>query len=520
MSRNKIDLTFKDDNDDDDDAEYLDDNDQDDDDELFDTYSDHSHDFDNKKDIVVESREKGKDLKQADAELLLGLATQASTGIVLTDKSSQESSSISSSRNNDNSHDRRHLSAPQCSLHRSTDDVIENKRDEDKQSQRASKLKLKISKKRASQLSTEESTTNNITIMDGTNNTTSQSSSSSTPIKRKKKKRKVTESPTNKPSNRVTSNTPPQKNNSIQLTATGSSLQSSTNNEINVRVNIESNGMSTPPLQRSPIPKSSEIKPMSNSTPPVKGTITPKSSETKSVASSSTPQSIRKKKKKTFQEQVYDHMWKSMKPMTLKSMAQTFRTSDTALHHLMLSLTDKGMVIEKKTKKKSIFWANTEYKNPSNKSSSEECTEVERQQAKEELEKYTLIHNNLQNQLSNLLKEATNEELVDKIQQSQQKLEKVQQIVQQTKDRINSNNKEKQSTKNLGTKFNAMRKEWKNRKEKCTDFCYNLSDAMEKKPKDIFKLLDIETDEDYNVKLPPPLQLDDQHSNRMQNRKR
>lgn len=63
MSRNKIDLTFKDDDDDDDDAEYLDDNDQDDDDELFDTYSDHSHDFDNKKDIVVESREKGKKSK-------------------------------------------------------------------------------------------------------------------------------------------------------------------------------------------------------------------------------------------------------------------------------------------------------------------------------------------------------------------------------------------------------------------------------------------------------------------------
>ena len=506
MSRNNVDLTYEDEDED----EYFDD-----DDELFDVYSDHSDhdDFDDKNNVVVETQKKEKRLKQADAELLLGLATQASTGIVLTDKSSQESSI--SSRNIDHSHDRRHLAAPQCSLHRSKDD--NDNRNDEKQSQRHSKLKLKISKKRASQSSsTEESTANNTTMKLNNNSsahTTSQSSSSSTPVKRKKK-RKVApknESPTT-PSNQVSLNSP-QKDNSNKLTATGSSIKSSqTNDEINVKVNIESNGISTPPLQRSPTPKSSEIKDMSNKTPPTKGTITPKSSENKSLASNSTPQSIRKKKKKTFQDQVYDHMWKSMKPMTLKSMAQTFRTSDTALHHLMLSLTDKGMVIEKKTKKKSIFWANTDYKNPSKNSSTEECTEVERQQAKEDLGKYSMIYNNLENQLSKLLKEATNEELVDKIRQSQQNLEKVQQSIQQTKERIDSHNKEKQSRKKLGTKFNTMRKEWKNRKEKCIDFCYNLSDAMEKKPKDIFKLIDIETDEDYNVKLPPLLQLDDQNS--------
>ncbi|KAL3912354.1 MAG: hypothetical protein SGILL_006916 [Bacillariaceae sp.] len=48
-----------------------------------------------------------------------------------------------------------------------------------------------------------------------------------------------------------------------------------------------------------------------------------------------------------------------------------------------------------------------------------------------------------------------------------------------------------------------MRDEWKNRKTKCMDFCENLADGMEKKVKDIVKLLEIETDEmEGIVKLP------------------
>ena len=35
------------------------------------------------------------------------------------------------------------------------------------------------------------------------------------------------------------------------------------------------------------------------------------------------------------------------------------------------------------------------------------------------------------------------------------------------------------------------------------DFLDNLSDAMEKKPKDVIKMLELETDEAMGVKLPP-----------------
>jgi hypothetical protein len=47
-----------------------------------------------------------------------------------------------------------------------------------------------------------------------------------------------------------------------------------------------------------------------------------------------------------------------------------------------------------------------------------------------------------------------------------------------------------------------MREEWKKRKEKMVEFVDQMADAMEKKPKDMIKLLDIETDESVGAVLP------------------
>jgi len=50
-----------------------------------------------------------------------------------------------------------------------------------------------------------------------------------------------------------------------------------------------------------------------------------------------------------------------------------------------------------------------------------------------------------------------------------------------------------------------MRAEWRERKAKTNDFVDQIADAMEKKPKDVVKLLDIETDEMAGVagSMPP-----------------
>ena len=53
-------------------------------------------------------------------------------------------------------------------------------------------------------------------------------------------------------------------------------------------------------------------------------------------------------------------------------------------------------------------------------------------------------------------------------------------------------------------RINALRDEWKKRKEKCMDFVDQLADAMDKNLKDVIKLLDVETDKSVGIDKMPP----------------
>jgi len=64
------------------------------------------------------------------------------------------------------------------------------------------------------------------------------------------------------------------------------------------------------------------------------------------------------------------------------------------------------------------------------------------------------------------------------------------------------------TSKQIKTRFNFMRMEWKARKEKCNDFIDNLADAMEKRLKDVHKTLDVVTDQMEGVVLPPKQVID------------
>jgi hypothetical protein len=57
-------------------------------------------------------------------------------------------------------------------------------------------------------------------------------------------------------------------------------------------------------------------------------------------------------------------------------------------------------------------------------------------------------------------------------------------------------------------RINAMRGEWKKRKEQCMDFVETLADGLEKKPKDVVKMLELETDEMEGVTMPPKHEID------------
>ena len=78
-------------------------------------------------------------------------------------------------------------------------------------------------------------------------------------------------------------------------------------------------------------------------------------------------------------------------------------------------------------------------------------------------------------------------------------------LVGQVKARIQSAKSEKSRNDpvRLKKRINAMRGEWRKRKETCSDFVEQMADAMEKKVKDVVKLLDVETDQMLGAVMPP-----------------
>ena len=231
-----------------------------------------------------------------------------------------------------------------------------------------------------------------------------------------------------------------------------------------------------------------------------------------------------KKKKMTFMNQVLLHMMTTMKPYTLKGLAGELQSTDVALSHLMLSLLDKKIVYCKefgKKVKREMYWVDLEKANkaiygtdiPS--ASDMEKAKLELKAALEDEAKHVEVMKQMKSQL-------TNEELTLRLEEEERNVADLTSKIQEAKDRISGKVKvvekpklanrfsrfapppqKPKTKKQLNKEINNLRNEWKNRKEKCMDFVYNLSDAMEKKPKDVLKILDIETDEAQGVKIPP-----------------
>jgi predicted transcriptional regulator len=240
---------------------------------------------------------------------------------------------------------------------------------------------------------------------------------------------------------------------------------------------------------------------------------------------------IPKKKKRTFQDQVLLHMMTSIKPYTLKGLASELRTTDVALQHLMLSLTDKGIVQRKefgKKVKKELFWVDLEkatteiYKDKVPTMEDMKNAKSEQRRVSEEEIMQIQI-------LKGMESDFTNDELSKRLEDEEKTAGDLRERVQDAKDRIagkiigsqegsagpgglnqsrlarfSAPPKKPKTKKQLNKEFNSMRSEWKSRKEKCMDFIDNLSDAMEKHPKEVVKILELETDENSGgVKIPP-----------------
>jgi len=239
------------------------------------------------------------------------------------------------------------------------------------------------------------------------------------------------------------------------------------------------------------------------------------------------PKPKKKKKTKTFQQQVLLHMMTTMKPYTLKSLAVELRTTDIALRHLMLSLIDKQAVIRKEVgnkKKKELYWVDLA-KATKEMYGKNVFSKEHHQATKEELRKVISEENGLLRIIKGMESDLSNDDLSKSLLEEEKTVEEMRKRVKDIKDRIALSKTpakakgrlaprgglsrfqpqpKKLKTKNqLRKDITSMRTEWKKRKEKCVDFVDQLADAMEKRPKDIHKLLDIETDEMMGVKIPP-----------------
>ena len=57
------------------------------------------------------------------------------------------------------------------------------------------------------------------------------------------------------------------------------------------------------------------------------------------------------------------------------------------------------------------------------------------------------------------------------------------------------------------SRINNMRSEWVKRKRFAMDFVENLADGLDKKPKEVVKILELDTDEAENAVMPPKYEL-------------
>ena len=232
-------------------------------------------------------------------------------------------------------------------------------------------------------------------------------------------------------------------------------------------------------------------------------------------------------KKRTFQDQVVAEMFFSCKAYNLKSLAQSLSTTEIALQYLMLSLLDKKIVVKKdftskSGKTKEIYWANQESKAKEVMKLIPDASEM--QDARKELASLVSIQSEIGKEMAILTQDLSNEDIDAQLQHMETEVGETRAKLAALRARIKNYQESKRPVRPPGRlqvqptpaqlakencprrtvlRFNFMRDEWKARKQKCIDFVEQLADGMDKKPKDVIKMLEIETDEMERVTMPP-----------------
>jgi hypothetical protein len=231
------------------------------------------------------------------------------------------------------------------------------------------------------------------------------------------------------------------------------------------------------------------------------------------------------------------HLFSTCKPYNIKVLAQEMKTNEASVNFCLLSLMDKNWVIKKEftSKKgggrsKELYWANHQ----EGARSKELCDALrmvpphEMEAGRQELAFLQNQQVTLTNEVTLIFQEPSNEELEAQLQSHETTVQELEQKSQAAIQRIRAVQQQPATTKQprplvfgnnskfqktakpkplcqhrLKKRINEMRGEWKKRKDKCMDFVEQLADGLEKKVKDVVKLLELETDEAEGVKMPP-----------------
>ena len=240
----------------------------------------------------------------------------------------------------------------------------------------------------------------------------------------------------------------------------------------------------------------------------------------------------KKNKKRTFQDELLRHLFLSCRPYTIKELAKQMATDESSVQFCLLSLTDKQWVFKKEfasgkqqARTKELYWANQSCKAKELIDSLALVSPADAKAAQAERAQWHQQEADIRRELQQILLEPSTQELAQQLTDAERDLQEVQRRVAEAHSRIrsiqptqggtfsakrkpNSNSSKDTNQRRIKMKINAMRDEWKKRKEKCMDFVEQLADGMEKKVKDVIKLLELETDEMEGVKIPPKQVLD------------
>ena len=261
----------------------------------------------------------------------------------------------------------------------------------------------------------------------------------------------------------------------------------------------------------------------------------PKPPEMKEAPAKAPVPMIKKRKKRTFHDQILYTMLTSSKPYTLKTLAKACDSTVEALRHAMLSFIDKKLVICKEfpsknaqREPKKLYWATQVTLSESERSSKGKASGAVTKElakllvpsediegARSELSQLVRRYRGVQNELQPMLDVPSNQQLDEGTALDEESLRRIRGEIRAINDRIASASSppapsslgagrfqrppaRPRNPVTLKRNINGMLGEYKSRKRKCMEFVENLADAMEKKVTDVTgeKVLCLETDEE------------------------